>query len=399
MRFRSMPKSASIAFASIFLLAAYSPLAVFADEPPPYEPPAAVVSNVPGKIIVPERTQVKLILDQDLKSGSAHVGDEVDYELENDLYTPDRQLVAPAGTKAYGRVLKSSGHGMFGKAGSLQISADYFLAPDRTHVPLRGNQIGNGGKNEAVGMVAMTLFVSVLGVFINGRDVNLHKGLEIPMYVNEDTAVTPYMALLNNSPNASLGIIANTAAPVQPVAMTAAAPAPVPATPGRRLYTMNDGSMVVGTQGAFDGATYAVVTDAGMKLVKASDVKRIDDLAASAPSSAPAPMPSSVPAQTLAPAPITQALAPAPTPAPIPASPPSIAAHPQPAPAPASTQWVEYTMADNTRYVGQPDGQATDGSFIFIKNSLGRRILHAKDIAGQKIVADKETGLKDGAVE
>ncbi len=398
MSFRSMSKNASIAAASVFLLATYSPLATFADSPAPYEPPAAVASSVPGKIILPERTQVKLILDEDLKSGSAKSGDEVDYELENDLYTPDRQLVAPAGTKAYGRVLQSSGHGMFGKAGKLQISADYLLGPDRTHIPLRGNQIGNGGKNEAVGMVAMTLFVSVLGVFINGRDVNLHKGLEIPMYVNEDTPVTPYMALLSNSPNASLGMIATSAAPMQPAALPA--PAPAPAPPGRRLYTMNDGSMVVGTQGAFDGTTYAVVTDAGMKLVKASDVKHVDDLAASAPSSTPV-APTSTPTPVLAatPTPTTPMLAPTPAPVLVSASLPSAGTHLQPYAAPASSQWVEYTMADGTKYVGQPDGQATDGSFIFIKNSLGRRILHAKDIAGQKTVADKATGLKDGAVE
>jgi hypothetical protein len=207
-----------------------------------------------GKVLVLERTPVKLTLDEDLKSGSCKSGDQIEYDLTNDLYTSDRQLVAPAGTKAYGKVLKSSGHGMFGKPGKLEISADYILAPDRTHIPLRGDQIGNGGKNEVVGMVAMTLLVSVLGVFINGRDVNLHKGQEIPMYVDSDTVTTPYMSLVGAGEG-------------------------VKSLSSKTLYTLNDGTQIVGVQNAFDGTTYAITTDNGVKLIKATEVKSIFQIA------------------------------------------------------------------------------------------------------------------------
>jgi hypothetical protein len=215
------------------------------------DPTAAIVmapvAVPPGKILVAEATPIKLLLDQDLKSGSCHVGDAIEYDLESDLYTTDRQLIAPAGAKAYGKVLQSSGHGMFGKPGKLRISADYLLDPDRTKIPLRGNQIGGGGKGEVAGMVALTLLVTVFGVFVNGRDVNLHKGQEIPMYVDQDTFVTPYMTIVANAGQGG--------------------------APTRTLYIMNDGTQVVGVQNAFDGTTYSVTTDSGMRLIKATDVK------------------------------------------------------------------------------------------------------------------------------
>jgi hypothetical protein len=146
----------------------------------------------------------------------------------------------------------------------LEITVDYVVGPDRTHIPLRGNQTGNGGKkNEIVGMVCLTLFVSILGVFINGRDANLHRGLVHTMYVVKDTELTPYMALVN----------ANKAAPTLPSAQT--------------LYTMNDGTQVVGVQSAFDGSTYAVTTATGTRLIKVSDVKGVYQITAPAVAAGP----------------------------------------------------------------------------------------------------------------
>ena len=144
-----------------------------------------------GDVTVKEQTPVNLAVENDLKSGTAKVGDVIEYDLVDDLYNTDHQLIAPMGAKAYGKVLTSKGAGMFAKSGKLEISADFLVAPDGTHIPLRGDKIGGSGPNQVVGMVAVTVLVSVLGVFINGRNVELHPGQVIPMYVNKDTAVAP----------------------------------------------------------------------------------------------------------------------------------------------------------------------------------------------------------------
>ncbi len=209
-----------------------------------------------GKIVLPERTEVKLTLKEDLKSGSNQVGEEVPFEVENDVYGPNHVLLIPAGTAAYGKVTQSSRRGMFGKAGKLNFTCDYILTPDGIHVPLRSDPLTKeGGSNQGAAIATVLLF-SVAGVFINGKDVTVKKGTDFAMYVNENTAVTPPFN-----------------APVPPVAP---APAPVAAaTPGKSLFTLKDGNQIAGTMTRFDGKTYTISTDNGVKKIAAVKVKSI----------------------------------------------------------------------------------------------------------------------------
>lgn len=222
---------------------------------PPGQQSAAAAN---GKIVLPERSEVRLRLGNDLKSGANKTGEEVPFTVANDVYGPGHVLMIMQGAAAYGKVTQSSRRGMFGKAGKLSFTCDYILAPDGTHIPLRSDPMGESGHSNTGAMVATALLLSVAGVFINGKDVTIHKGQEFTMYVNENTSLTPPLAA--------------GAAPL-PAAPPAAAPAA--AAPGKSLFTLKTGEQVVGTMTAFDGVTYTVATDGGEKKLSAAAVKSI----------------------------------------------------------------------------------------------------------------------------
>ena len=212
-----------------------------------------------GKVVLPERTEVRLRLNTELKSGANKEGEEVPFVVDSDVYGPGHVLMIMQGTAAYGKVTQSSRRGMFGKAGKLNFTCDYILTPDGTHIPLRSDPLGQNGHSNTGAMIATTLLFSVAGVFINGKDVTVHKGQVFTMYINENTPVTPPAV----------------AGPVPLVAVPVAAPAPAPAAPGKSLFTLKSGEQIVGAMNGFDGVTYTVTTDSGVKKIAASSVKSI----------------------------------------------------------------------------------------------------------------------------
>ena len=210
-----------------------------------------------GKIVLPERTEVRVRLNQEIKSGANKTGEEVPFVVDSDVYGPGHILLITQGTAAYGKITKSSRRGMFGKAGSLDFTCDYVLAPDGTHIPLRSDPLGQSGHSNSGAMLATTLLLSVGGVFINGKDIVVHKGQQFTMYINENTPVAP----------PSFGSA--------PAVVVSAAPAPAASTPGKSLFTLKGGGEVVGTMSSFDGKTYTIATDKGEKKIPAAQVKSI----------------------------------------------------------------------------------------------------------------------------
>lgn len=223
---------------------------------PPVQQSAAAAT---GKVVLPERTEVRVRLNTELKSGANKEGEEVPFVVDSDVYGPGHVLMIMQGTAAYGKVTQSSRRGMFGKAGKLNFTCDYILTPDGTHIPLRSDPLGQNGHSNTGAMIATTLLFSVAGVFINGKDVTVHKGQVFTMYINENTPVTP---------PAITG-----AAPL--VVAPSAAPASSPAAPGKSLFTLKTGEQIVGAMNGFDGTTYTITTDSGVKKIAASSVKSI----------------------------------------------------------------------------------------------------------------------------
>lgn len=256
---RFVPRAAS-ALALCLTLAHPSARAQAPAVPTPVVVPAvqqsAAAAN--GKIVLPERTEVRMRLGADLKSGANKTGEEVPFTVANDVYGPGHVLTIMQGAAAYGKITQSSRRGMFGKAGKLDFTCDYILAPDGTHILLRSDPLGEKGHSNTGAMVATALLFSVAGVFINGKDVTIHKGQEFTMYISENTPLTP--PLVNSTASTSA---------VTPATASSAA------VPGKSLFTLKTGEQVVGTMIAFDGATYTVSTDSGEKKLATSAVKSV----------------------------------------------------------------------------------------------------------------------------
>jgi hypothetical protein len=238
-------------------LALTSPITtVYAQQPAATDLTAPAVAVPAGCVEVPERTEVKVELQEDLKSGANKTGEEVPYKLSEDVYGPGHVLLIPAGALAFGKITKSSRRGMFGKAGKLEFTCDYIQIGDGKHLPLRSDPMGGSGHGNSGAVIATALFLSVLGVFVNGRDITVPKGKVFPMYVDKPTIIpAPFVAGAAPNPAAADG-------------------------PAKSLFTLKNGDQVVGSISSFDGTVYQINTDAGMKTIQASNVKSVYTLAA-----------------------------------------------------------------------------------------------------------------------
>ena len=206
---------------------------------PPAAAPAPPAAPTPAPVAIADGTPVKVTLKTELKSGVAKEGDPVPFAVTNDVLDANGKVVVPAGTPALGHVVQSSHRGMIGKPGKLEISCDYVALPNNgPHVPLRASEKTKYGQDNRAATVAVAVILTPLALLVKGNDVTAREGQQFTMYVN-----TPPAA---------------------------------PATPaGKSAFRLNDGTTVTGTIIRFDGTTYTVHTDAGDKLLKASDVKTV----------------------------------------------------------------------------------------------------------------------------
>ena len=139
---------------------------------------------------LPEKTSVRVAILENLVSGQGKPNDAINFELREDLYGPDREVLATKGTPATGHIIRTKRRGIFGRSGKLDFSCDYTKGVDGTKISLRGTEI-RSGKGNGGAVVATALVVSVFGLFINGRDVKVDKGAEFTVYVAEDTMIDP----------------------------------------------------------------------------------------------------------------------------------------------------------------------------------------------------------------
>jgi hypothetical protein len=219
------------------------------------------VAVTPDTISIPEGTAVHLALLKDLKSGGNKGGEDVPFEVSQDVYGPGHILLLATGTPAYGKITESSRRGIFGKAGKLKFTIDYILAPDKTHILLRSDPQLVRGRDNRTTAIATAILLAPIAMFINGQDVSVKKGEPFVMYVNAPTVA--------QSPNAA-------PAPVIPAAPVSFAPAPVlPAAPPQSVFVFANGARAVGTLISFDGSLYTVSTTKGMRKFKAAAIKAV----------------------------------------------------------------------------------------------------------------------------
>lgn len=148
-------------------------------------PPSANAS-APQMAQVPEGTEIPIRIDEKLSSKTNTEGDRFTITLADDVKLPSGLLI-PAGYKGVGEVTDAEKNGMLGKAGSLNVRFDYIKIGD-ARVRLRGSK-GQEGKGGTGTVVVLTVLFGPLGLLAKGHNVEVKKGQEMTVYVDQDTDI------------------------------------------------------------------------------------------------------------------------------------------------------------------------------------------------------------------
>jgi hypothetical protein len=167
----------------------------FAQQPQP-APGAALVQQAasappPAPNTLLDGTPVKLRLSQTISSSNTRVGQEIPFEVVEDI-SVDQVVVLAKGATAIATVTTAEHKKTMGRAGKLDISISYARLKDQEKVALRAIQENKGGGHvgATTGAVVATAIVffpaAPLFLFIHGKDVTIPQGTEITAFVEGD---------------------------------------------------------------------------------------------------------------------------------------------------------------------------------------------------------------------
>lgn len=150
---------------------------------PPAEPPP------PDTLL--DGTPVKLRIGQTVSSADAKVGQEVPFEVVEDVKA-DGAVVIPKGATAIGTVTDAQPKRRMGRGGKLNINISYVRLADQEKAALRAIKDAQGGGHVGAmtgAMVATGIVffpAAPLFLFMHGKDITIPQGTEITAFVEGD---------------------------------------------------------------------------------------------------------------------------------------------------------------------------------------------------------------------
>jgi hypothetical protein len=171
------------------------PLLVAQQPQPVPEAPAAAAQAAPSSPPPPhtllDGTPVKLRLSETISSANTKVGQEIPFEVVEDV-SVDGVAVLPKGATAIATVTETEHKRSMGRAGKLNIAISYARLKDQEKVALRATQENKGGGHVGAmtgAMVATSIVffpAAPLFLFIHGKDISIPQGTEITAFVEGD---------------------------------------------------------------------------------------------------------------------------------------------------------------------------------------------------------------------
>jgi hypothetical protein len=152
---------------------------------------AAIQSGPPQPHTLLDGTPVKLRLSQTLSSADAKVGQEIPFEVVEEIKVDD-VVVLPKGATAIGTVTECNPKKSMGRAGKLNLNITYARLADQEKVALRATQDNKGGGHVGAMTGAMVATAIVffpaapLFLFIHGKDITIPQGTQITAFVEGD---------------------------------------------------------------------------------------------------------------------------------------------------------------------------------------------------------------------
>ncbi len=152
---------------------------------------AASQSTLPAPHTLLDGTPIKLRLSQTISSADAKVGQEIPFEVVEEVKVEDI-VVLPKGATAIATVTEADHKKSMGRAGKLNISITYARLADQEKVALRAVKDSKGGGHVGAmtGAIVATSLVffpaAPLFLFIHGKDITIPQGTEITAFVEGD---------------------------------------------------------------------------------------------------------------------------------------------------------------------------------------------------------------------
>jgi hypothetical protein len=175
-----------------------TPAAQTSPLPPPAQGPPKPDTLLDG-------TPIKLRIGRTISSADAKVGDQIDFEVLDEVKVEDVVVIAKGAT-ALGTVTAAEPKRRMGRGGKLDINLDSVRLVDNEKAALSATAGGKGGSHTGAMVGAMaataifTLGGSALFLLMHGKDITIPKGTELTAYVNGD--MTLQMAHFAPTPSA-----------------------------------------------------------------------------------------------------------------------------------------------------------------------------------------------------
>src|SRR5690348_13607763 len=153
--------------------------------------PAQSAKPAPVGFVLEDGTPVKLRLSRNLSSATDRKGDQVDFEVLEDV-SVDNVMVIPRGSVALATITEAEHKKSMGRGGKLDVNIDSVRLGDGERAALRAVKEGKAGGHVGAmtgAMVATGIVffpAAPLFLFMHGKDMNIPKGTEITAYVNGD---------------------------------------------------------------------------------------------------------------------------------------------------------------------------------------------------------------------
>lgn len=152
---------------------------------------AQTPSTPPPPHTLLDGTPVKLRLSQSISSADAKVGQEVAFEVVEDVKVDDA-IVLAKGATAIANVTEADHKKSMGRGGKLNVVISYARLADNEKISLRAVKEAKGGGHVGAmtsAMVATSIVffpAAPLFLFIHGKDITIPQGTEITAFVEGD---------------------------------------------------------------------------------------------------------------------------------------------------------------------------------------------------------------------
>ena len=147
--------------------------------------------------VLHDGTPVRIRLTRTLSSEQAKTGDEIDFDVLDEIRVDDRVIVS-SGSKAIGVVSEAEAKRRMGRGGKLNIALSYVRMQDGTKIALRAQRDTKGGGHVGAMSAGMVASVALgfglpapLFLLMHGKEAVVPAGTEMTAYVNGDIHLPP----------------------------------------------------------------------------------------------------------------------------------------------------------------------------------------------------------------